>query len=82
MMPFPFPGDLPNPGIKPGFPALQADALQSEPPVAFHLSQEQHSQWLLPLPSKTSWYKTKSAQLLAKDRKKSSESRIHYLKEN
>ena len=25
-------GDLPNPGIKPGSPALQADALSSEPP--------------------------------------------------
>ena len=30
--PFPFPGDLPNPGIKPQSPALQADALSSEPP--------------------------------------------------
>ena len=29
---FPSPGDLPNPGIEPGFPALQADALSSEPP--------------------------------------------------
>ena len=29
---FPSPGDLPNPGIKPRSPALQADALQSEPP--------------------------------------------------
>ena len=29
---FPSPGDLPNPGIKPGFPALQADFLPSEPP--------------------------------------------------
>jgi len=28
-LPFPSPGDLPNPGIKPGFPALQADALPS-----------------------------------------------------
>ena len=26
------PGDLPNPGIEPGFPAFQADALTSEPP--------------------------------------------------
>ena len=26
------PEDLPNPGIEPGSPALQADALQSEPP--------------------------------------------------
>ena len=31
-MPFPSPGDLPNPGIEPGSPALQADALSSEPP--------------------------------------------------
>ena len=28
---FPFPGDLPNPGIKPRAPALQADALPAEP---------------------------------------------------
>ena len=26
------PGDLPDPGIKPGPPTLQADALSSEPP--------------------------------------------------
>ena len=26
------PGDLPNPGIKPRFPALQADSLPAEPP--------------------------------------------------
>ena len=26
------PGDLPNPGIEPGSPALQADALPSETP--------------------------------------------------
>ena len=26
------PGDLPNPGIEPGSPAFQADALTSEPP--------------------------------------------------
>ena len=30
-VPFPSPGDLPNPGIEPGSPALQADALISEP---------------------------------------------------
>ena len=28
----PPPGDLPNPGIEPGSPALQADSLPSEPP--------------------------------------------------
>ena len=31
-LPFPSPGHLPNPGIGPGSPALQADALTSEPP--------------------------------------------------
>ena len=31
-LPFPSPGDLPNPGIKPGFPALLADSLSSGPP--------------------------------------------------
>ena len=31
-LPFPSPGDLPNPGIKPRSPALEADALTSEPP--------------------------------------------------
>ena len=30
--PFPTPGDLPNPGIKPRTPTLQADSLPSEPP--------------------------------------------------
>ena len=29
---FPSPGDLPNPGIEPRSPTLQADALLSEPP--------------------------------------------------
>ena len=28
----PSPGDLPDPGIEPGSPALQADSLPSEPP--------------------------------------------------
>ena len=31
-LPFPSPGDLPDPGIEPGSPTLQADALPSEPP--------------------------------------------------
>ena len=31
-LPLPSPGDPPNPGIEPGSPALQRDALQSEPP--------------------------------------------------
>ena len=28
-LPFPSPGDLPKPGIEPGFPTLEADALTS-----------------------------------------------------
>ena len=28
-LPFPSPGDLPNPGIEPGFPTLEADDLTS-----------------------------------------------------
>ena len=30
---FPSPGNLPDPGIKPGSPTLQADSLPSEPPM-------------------------------------------------
>ena len=35
-LPFPSPGDLSNPGIKPGSPALQADSVPSEPPGKPH----------------------------------------------
>ena len=47
--PFPSPRDLPNPGIKPGSPALQADSLLCKPPgkpffhhrpIAIHSRQE------------------------------------------
>ena len=31
-LPLPSPGDLPNPGIEPRSPTLEADALTSEPP--------------------------------------------------
>ena len=31
-LPCPSPGDLPNPGIEPRFPVLQADSIPSEPP--------------------------------------------------
>ena len=39
-LPFPSPGDLPDPGIKPRSPTLQADALTSEPPGKPYLSLE------------------------------------------
>ena len=31
-LPFPFPGDLPDRGIEPESPTLQADSLPTEPP--------------------------------------------------
>ena len=39
-LPFPFPEDLPDPGIKPGSPELQVDSLPSEPPgkSSIHIS--------------------------------------------
>ena len=36
-LPFPSPGYIPNPRIEPGCPALQADALPSEPPGGQYL---------------------------------------------
>ena len=36
-LPFPSPGDLPDPGIEPGSSALQADSLPSEPPGKFYV---------------------------------------------
>ena len=36
-LPFPSPGDLPDPGIESGSPAFQADTLTSEPPGKPHI---------------------------------------------
>ena len=36
-LPFPSPGDLPDPGIEPRSPTFQADALTSEPPGKFQV---------------------------------------------
>ena len=45
-LPFPSPGDLSDPGIEPGSPALQADALPSEPPgKSFTLNGGQKHLW-------------------------------------
>ena len=41
-LPFPSPGDLPNPGTEPGSPAFQADTLISEPPWVQFLGWEDH----------------------------------------
>ena len=34
VLPFPYPADLPDPGIEPGSPALQANPLLSELPLS------------------------------------------------
>ena len=52
-LPFLSPGDLPNPGIRSGSPALQVDSLQSEPPgkpffsttLAYHQERKGQSSW-------------------------------------
>ena len=45
-MPFSSPGDRPNPGIEPGSPTLQADALPSEPPGnLYHFVRQRGTQW-------------------------------------
>ena len=53
-LPFPSSGDLPNPGIEPGSPALQADSLLPEPrgkPILrspgkiSRLDEPPHSRW-------------------------------------
>ena len=51
-LPFPSPGDLPNPGIEPVSPALKADSLPSEPPgkppsICFGLVQSLILVWTL-----------------------------------
>ena len=41
-LPFPSPGDFPDPGIEPGSPALEADTLTSEPPGKESYDQPKH----------------------------------------
>ena len=42
-LPFPSPGDCPNPGIEPRSPALQADSLPTEPPG--YSSEQSPTEW-------------------------------------
>ena len=45
--PFPSPGDLPNPGIKPRSPALQADSLPAETPEKLNISMSRNTNGFL-----------------------------------
>ena len=47
-LPFPSPGHLSNPEIEPGFPALHADSLPSEPPGKPIINYNQHDVFLDP----------------------------------
>ena len=55
-LPFPSPGDLPDPGIERGSPTLQADALLSEPlgTSRMDVGHEKHSPRMLPVLGKCS----------------------------
>ena len=59
-LPFPSPGDLPYPGIKPWSPTLQADTLPSEPPgksSAIVWPQVNNREGTQPYPSTENWIK-------------------------
>ena len=51
-LPFPSPGDFPDPGVEPGSPALQADSLSSEPPgkpkMRKHIAEASHGSTQVP----------------------------------
>ena len=49
-LPFPSPGDIPDPRIKPRSPALEADALPSEPPGQSNCLRREHRSWCILLP--------------------------------
>ena len=44
-LPFPSPGDLSDPGIEPGSPTLQVDALPSEP-IKLQMSETENQMYL------------------------------------
>ena len=54
-LPCPPPGDLPNPGIEPKSPALQADSLPSESPGKPHTVRTVMQMGLSPLDTPSTW---------------------------
>ena len=69
-LPFPSPGDIPNPGIEPKSPVLEADALTSEPPgkplpwwlrrksVSLQCRRPGFNSWVRKIPWRRKWQPT------------------------
>ena len=68
-LPFPSPGDLLNPGIETRSPALQADALSSEPPGKQCKSRKSRNTWSNGQiwPWSTEWSRTKAKRVLPRE---------------
>ena len=52
-LPFPSPGDLPDPAIEPGSPTLQADSLLSKPPGKLVVMEKRHTRMMAGLSSQS-----------------------------
>ena len=63
-LPFPSPGDLPDPGIEPRSPILEADALTSEPPGQENSRNTSTSALLIRLKPLTVWITTNCEKFL------------------
>ena len=59
-LPFPSPGDLPDPGIEPRSPALQADTLTSEPPGKTGFNQDVVKSTVRTIPEKSCQWETQN----------------------
>ena len=57
-LPFPSPGDLPHPGIKPGSPALHADFLPSNKETACRCGRPGFNPWVGKIPWRRKWQPT------------------------
>ena len=66
-LPFPSPGDLPDPGIEPGSPTLQVDALPSEPPGKERATCSSTLAWKIPLMEKPGRLKSMGSQRVGHD---------------
>ena len=57
-LPFPSPGDLPDPGIEPRFPALQADSLPTELPGKPHWEGRSYKRSTFWMGVQMKWWRT------------------------